>query len=378
VTRIARRMGWRRAAALAALLLCAAPRPGAADVERARLMERFRSLNAALLDSTLRTPISNEQGQLAWQVSFQMLALVEMLETTRDTLYAGQFVRLADAVASGRDDLHQRADELRHHVLKGWGARKYSLDRRAVWAVHTGLIVGPMARFAALVGAEPQWAGRYGASAERLLRVAREAMQTHDSEYRDGPGPDEGRLLWFGESLPFNQQSLVGRAWIYLDEASAPPPYAERLTRLTGFLRHRLRTLPDSAVVWSYATPITEPFPDDEDVSHAAYSADFMLLCAENGVGFAASDVRAIERTFLEHVVQPGDSVATTVGGGPPARPPTAAILLWGRLARHSPAVRETLLRLYRAETFRAGSPHAELLGLAYLIAALTPAPRPE
>jgi hypothetical protein len=371
---------WSRAAAaltLGLLLLPAAiaaadPAPG----ERARLRERFDALDAVLLDSTLSTPVSNAQGQLAWQVALQMSALAEMLEATRDTVYAGRLVRLADAVAAERDDLHGRADELRHHVLKGWGARKYSKNQRAIWAVHTALITAPMARFAALVRADPAWRARYGAAAERLLRVARESMQTHDSEYRTGPEPDEGRLLWFGESLPFNQQSLVGRAWLYIDEASDEPPYRDRLACLARFLRAHLRMLPDSAIVWSYWTPRSDPYPDAEDASHAAHSADFLLLCEEAAIEFTPADARALERTFLDHVVQPADSIATTVAGGRPLHPPTTAILLWGRLARHSPRARDTLLRLYHDETFRADSRHAELLGLAYLIAALSAATR--
>jgi hypothetical protein len=355
---------------LAALRAAAAdPAPG----ERARLRERFDALNAALLDSTLRTPISNAQGQLAWQVAFQMTALAEMLEATRDTAYAGQLVRLADAVAAERDDLHDRADELRHHVLKGWGARKYSKNQRAIWAVHTALITAPMARFAALVRADPAWRARYGAAAERLARVAREAMQTHDSEYYPGPVPGEGRLLWFGESLPFNQQSLVGRAWLYIDEASNGPAYRDRLACLARFLRARLRTLPDSAIVWSYWTPIRDVYPDAEDVSHAAHSADFILLCEEAGIEFTPADARALERTFLDHVVQAADSIATTVAGERPLHPPTAAILLWGRLARHSPRARDALLRLDRGMRVTGADRPTALLGIAYLYAALAP-----
>jgi hypothetical protein len=344
----------------------------AAAAERDLLLRRFEALNAALLDSTLRTPASNEQGQLAWQVSFQMTALVTMLEATRDTAYAAQLVRLADAVAQARDDRQGRVDEIRHHVLKGWGARKYSMGQRTVWAVHSGLIAAPMAEFAAAVRREPAWAARYGGAADRLLGVAGEAMSTHRSEYSSGPGPDEGRLLWFRESLPFNQQSIVGRAWLAIDGARGTDPADRgRLPALARFLRHHLRLRPDSTWIWSYWVPLNDPVTDLEDISHAGHSADFLVRCVEAGVEFTPADLRALERTFLRNVIQPGDSLAATVGGEPPRQAPTTAVLLWGRLARHSPKVRDALLRLYRSGSFRVESRHVELLGLAYLIAAL-------
>jgi hypothetical protein len=341
------------------------------ETERARLSERFRTLNVALFDSTLRTPISNDQGQLAWQVSFHLQALVEMLETTHDTLYASQFVRLADAVAAERDDQHQRVDEIRHHMLKGWGSRKYSMNHRTVWTVHTGLIVAPLAQFAALVRRNPAWAARYGAAAQRCLQIARESMASHDREFRPGPGPDEGRMLWFAESLPFNQQSVVGRAWLFIDAASESPPYQDRLARLARHLRQHMQRQPDSSLVWGYWVTLGELPTDREDISHGALGADFLVLCAEAGIGFTAADRRALERTFLQHVVKPDGRIAANVGGDGPLSAPTEAILLWGRLARHHSGVRDALLRLYHSDTFKSVSPQSELLGLAFLVASL-------
>jgi len=361
-------------AGLALFALGIVPLAGAAAplaLERAALEERFRTLNAVLLDSTLQSPISNDQGQLAWQVSLQLSALVEMLEATRDTSYAAQFVRLADAVAAARDDHHQRADMVRHHVLKGWGALKYSRNVRTLWAVHTGLIGAPLAQFAALVRREPAWTERYGPAAQRCLQTAREAMHTHDTDYQAGPGPEEGRVLAFGQCLPFNQLAIVGRAWLFLDAASDPPPYGERLPRLARFLRRHLRSMPDSSLVWGYWVALGELPTDREDVSHGAFSADFIARCAESGIEFTDADRRALERTLLAHVLQLDGRVAATVGGDGPLSPPTAAILLWGRLARHAPRVRDALLRLYHSEGYRSGCRHQELLGLAYLIAAL-------
>lgn len=346
----------------------AAPRLAA---ERAALEVRFRALSAALLDSTLQQPISNDQGQLAWQVSLHLSALAEMLQATRDTAYASQFVRLADAVAAARDDRHQRVDQVRHHVLKSWGARKYSQQVHTVWAVHTGLICAPLAQFAALVRQNPAWAERYGPAAQRCWQTAREAMQTHDSEYRPGPGPDEGRVLAAGQCLPFNQLSVVGRAWLFIDAASDPPPYRERLSQLARFLRRNVRRMPDSAIVWGYWVPLGELPTDREDISHGALSADFMTLCAASGIEFTAADRRGLERSLLDHILQPDGRIAANVGGDGPWSTPTAAILLWGRLARHEPRVREALLRLYHDASYRSGSRHQELLGLAHLIAAL-------
>lgn len=361
---------------LALLALGIASPAGAAAplaAERADLEKRFRALSAALLDSTLQAPVSNDQGQLAWQVSLHLSALVEMLQATRDTTYAAQFARLADAVAAARDDRHQRTDMVRHHVLKAWGARKYSKNVHTVWAVHTGLICAPLAQFAALVRQTPAWADRYGPAAQRCLQTAREAMRTHDAEYRPGPGPDEGRVLAFGQCLPFNQLSVVGRAWLFIDAASDPPPYRERLSQMARFLRRNLKLMPDSSLLWGYWVPLGELPTDREDISHGALSADFIALCADAGIEFTAADRRGVERSLLDHILQPDGRVAATVGGDGPLSTPTAAILLWGRLARHEPRVRDALLRLYHGESYGSGSRHQELLGLAYLIASLPP-----
>ncbi len=353
------------------------PSDSVAIAERTLLRERFDRLSCAAADSLLRTPLTNDEGLIAWEVSLQLAALAEMLAATHDTLYAARFVRLADAVAAARDSEQARIDELRHRASRAWGSTKYSQGKHGVWAVHTGLIAAPLAQFVAVVRADADLARIFAPAAERYLKVADEALHYHDSEFQPGPAPDEGRMLWFGESLPFNQQAVVGRAWLFLDLASGDPRCQVRATLLARFLSHRLRLTSDSAYAWPYRSPLRQASVDYEDVSHAALSADFMVLCSERGLVLTAEDLRRLERTFLNHVLVDGNRVADTIDGSVASGLYAGEALLWGRLARHSPAVRDRLLALYHAGVLPCARPGMELLGIAHLYAACSSGGRP-
>jgi hypothetical protein len=362
-------------------ILMLAGRAGAAapaiEAERAGWIARFDTLDAALLDSTLGHALSNEQGEIAWGTSYHLTALLEMMRATGDTAYASRFVRLADAVVAARDDLHSRRDTLRQKVLKAWGSTKYSGGRHMVWAVHSAQIAAPLAGFAALVRAD---SSRWSASREparRLLAVAEDAMAVHDRDLRPGPRPTEAHLIQFDRSLPFNQQSAVGRAWLFLDQARPGGAHRERLFRLANFLHNRVVVTRDSALIWSYLLP-RAGHPDElDDISHASIGADFIALCCEARVIFTPADLRCLERTFLTRVVLPDGRIAATLDGSPADRPSAAQVCLWGRLARHDPRIRDCLMRLCGFEASSYQERVEKLLGTAFVVAALSAPLRP-
>ena len=58
----------------------------AASVEgdRALLMERFDQITIPAVEKAARRPVTDQGGEIAWGESYQLSALVEMLDATRD------------------------------------------------------------------------------------------------------------------------------------------------------------------------------------------------------------------------------------------------------------------------------------------------------
>jgi len=345
----------------------------------ATLIAQFDRLIAQRVDAALAEPLTNARGRIAWGDSYTLAALAEMLDATRDPRYAAAFVKLADHVADARDDRHGRRDEYRNRVVPAWGSSKYTDGKWHAWAVHTGMIAAPMARFASIVRRDASLRPRFGEDAARILKVAEEAVAVHEDEYRQGPGPDEAYLLGLhaGRNLPLNMQNALATAWIYLDDATGLPRYRERVARLAKFFRNRLRMSDDGAYVWAYRPPLDRPDVSFEDISHASINVAFATLCFEHNIVFTREDIARFEKTLLTHVLRGDGTAANNVGGtGGTGKYPGAA-LRWGCLARHNPAVRDELLRYY--ESGRVTEVEAGPLGLAYLIttAGRTPATQP-
>ncbi|MFM9031767.1 MAG: hypothetical protein ACKOTF_14050, partial [Opitutaceae bacterium] len=159
----------------------------------------------------LRKPVTTEGGSLAWGESYLLAALAEMLETGRDPRHAAQLVALADHVLASRDDRQALRDEVRGRGMRAWGWTKYSKGRRFAWAVHTGMLAAPLARFAATVGRDAKLKATFGADAARNSRAAEESVAAFADEYRDGPGAGEGHVVcpFLGKHLPLNMQNAL-------------------------------------------------------------------------------------------------------------------------------------------------------------------------
>lgn len=342
---------------LAPLLLAVAGAPSAfAASGREAAMARFDRLVIPAVETAGRQSGTNLGGNIAWGQAYQLAALVEMFDVTRDAKYAQLIVKLSDWMADARDDRHGFRDEVRDRVLPAWSSTGYSKGKRYVWAVHTGMIVAPMARFAAIVRREPTLTNQWGADASRLLKVAEEAVAAHTDEYRDGPRPDEGHVYcpYLKKHLPLNMQNALARAWLAIDDATQTPKHRERLTRLAQFLKNRLRPMDDGAYVWAYwpaLEGVTESF---EDISHAAINVDFMVRCFEHGLVFLPADMARLEKTLLVRVLVADDQISNTVGGGEKSNTYRSAVLRWGRLGRHSTTVRDRLARLSELPEFAA------------------------
>jgi hypothetical protein len=330
----------------------AAPPPAAeAAAATAALRAEFDRIVAPAATRAVRQPLTDEGGTIAWGESYLLSALVEMLAVTREPAYAEKIVALADWIDRCRDDRHDRRDEVRGAVLPAWSSTRYSKGRRYTWAVHTGMIAAPLARFAATVRRDPALQPRWARDADRLLRIAEEAVAAHDGDFREGPGPEEGHLYspYLGKHLPLNMQNALARAWLAIDDATGTAKYRDRATRLAHFLKNRLRLSPQEAYVWSYWPPLTGRDNAAEDISHASINVDFMVLCHERGIVFTRGDLERVRTTLLQHVLLADDRVSDRVDGGGKVNTHRDAVMRWARLGRHLPDVRERLLRFCAA-----------------------------
>lgn len=352
---------------------CAAvlPEGGAAsgtEENRSELVKRFDRMILPAVEKAIRQPATEQGGEIAWGESYQLAALVEMLDATRDPKYAALAVKLSDWIAKSRDDRQNLRDEFRDKVVTAWSSTNYSQGKRYAWAVHTGMIAAPMARFAAVVRGEPALSASWGKDADRLLKLAEEAVAVHDDDCREGPGADEGYLhcRYLKKHLPLNMQNALARAWLAIDDATKTPKHRERVTRLAQFLKHRLRPMDDGSYVWAYWPPLEGAADSFEDISHAAINVDFMVLCFEHGIVFTRDDLARVEKTLLQRVLVADDRISDTVGSGSKFNKYRAAVLRWGRLGRHFPGVRVRLTEFSRLPDLAREST-ALPLGLAYL-----------
>ncbi len=338
------------------------------DRDRAALRERFDQIIVPIVDKAVRQPVTDQGGEIAWGESYHLSALVEMFEATRDEKYAALAVKLSDWIAQSRDDRKGLRDEVRGKVVMAWGSTNYTKGTRFAWAVHTGMIVAPMARFAAIARSDPVLKKRWGKDADRLLMLAKEAVAVHEAEYRDGPGAEEGYVYcpYLKKHLPLNMQNALARAWLAIDDATGTPKHRERITRVARFLKNRLRPMDDGSYVWAYWPSLEGPGDSFEDISHATINVDFMVSCVEHGLVFTHDDLARLEKTLFKRVLIADNRISDTVGGGDKFNKYSSAVLKWGRLGRHFPAVRERLIAFSHWPGLESET-SAMPLGIAYL-----------
>jgi hypothetical protein len=325
-----------------------------AESDHHLLRARFDQLVLPAVEAAVRQPGTNLGGTIAWGPAYQLAALVEMFDATRESKHAKLIVELGDWIGAARDDRHSFRDELRDRVVPAWSSTNYSAGKRYAWAVHTGMITTPMARFAAVVRSDPALRERWGSDADRLLKVAEQAVGLHDEEYREGPGPDEGHVYcpYLKKHLPLNMQNALAQAWLAIDDATQTQKHQKRILRLGQFLKNRLRATEDGAYVWAYWPPLEGEADSFEDISHAAINVNFMVRCFEHDIVFNHEDLARLEKTLLNRVLVADGRISDTVGGGGKFNTYRSDVLRWAPLGRHSSAVRERLMRLSGSPEF--------------------------
>lgn len=318
-------------------------------------------------------------GNLAWGVSYGMMALNVLYEATGDIAYLqrqadliGQILDKTDTKLAEKYGAETYQDYQRKRVLNAWGTGGYTAGEHTVWAVHAGMVLYPMAEFVRLVRAGRPQTAALGARAEAYLPRIEAIIKEFDSEWRDGPTAGMGYYLFpNGENLPNNQMNAPGRALFVLYDLTKRPEYRDKAWKLAAFFKSKLtHVTAGDYYLWSYWNkPPESPPGTGEDTSHAAINAHFLYLAWQHKAGVDDQDIARLSRTFTVALnLGPGLIAA---GLGNRTHNPTYAAQAgrWGHLARFDPQV-ERMLYEYEQAHPKAFSWTTGALGYAYLLRA--------
>ncbi|RJQ52735.1 MAG: hypothetical protein C4521_09515 [Actinobacteria bacterium] len=218
------------------------------------------------------------------------------------------------------------------------------------FAVHTGLIAYPLARFARLVGSNPVLDPAYGAAARRYLDTAEQALLAHNDEYVDAGSYAyyrfrRGAPVWAdGVELPHNQNLAMARLILELYRAKqalegvSVDGYKQRASKLSANFKRHLALDPNNAYSWHYwwgkgvsgwspsnspsmYTPSFAGGARSDDLPHAAISVDFVHEAVATGIGgWGRAHLIRFANTFHANMTRDDGSLALYVHGyGQPA-----------------------------------------------------------
>ncbi len=366
--------------------------PAAADYGTVAQFERLYP--DSVWDRWMIDGLTNEDGSLAWRRSRDMMALVEMYETTRDPRYLDRLWRFANHVLDARDDRRQLAN-FRGKIAPAWGASVYgNIPRRAVFLVHSGMILEPIFQLLLLLReAEADSlddtreaiviAGATPEARRRMLWACLESLEYFEPVYREGPREDEGHYVSEDEERererlpePYNRQNVMALNFWAAHRLTDDPGYADRAERLARFFQRRLERREGDFYLWDYEPPMTERGiharqPGEaavicDDISHAYYAIEPLPRLVEGGVVFTEEDLARFARTLTRSFHWGHGVFFTTIGCGPNFTPRIMRNLPgWLCVADADPELRplvEGFMRRNVAEP--------EPLHLAYLIRA--------
>ncbi len=349
-----------RVALIVAAVVCFAPTAKSQDDDDAyikRFYERYPKVEAPpalsayanadrfderflgdALDDALKG-VKKNQGNNAWGLAYWMHAFNEMYRATKDEKYLDANLRCIDAMLAARDD-KQGLKLWTGVIAPAWSSDKYAKRGRAVFAVHTGMIVYPMMDFLALVHDTPDVLPSDSEHYEEIQTQALEALAFHDRQWRDGPGDDEGHYVGLdqedileGKVLPGNRLSAMGRALWAAWKVTGDTAYRDRALKIGRYIKGRLGVGTDGAYYWEYWLPdqrvsgtVNRKDVNGEDASHGELTASFPFMLAAEGEVFGDEDMRRFGLTVVNGLARLGDGILFgNVTGDPGSNPALAS-----------------------------------------------------
>lgn len=268
---------------------------------------------------------TNEAGGLAWGTSYALMSMMEMYEATRDPGYLEAFVRVADATLEQRDSARGVPDYT-GSAQPCWQAGERYASEPYCWAVHSGMIGYPLARFARVVQDEEARLGAtFGEAADRYLDAAIAAAAVHADAFRERSA-DEGYYVFeaaasflpgAGEPMPLNQMNALGRLHAELARVVDDPLHRERARRLANYFLSWATTTSAGGYAWNYRpTPYSAP---GEDISHAAIEVGFARAAADAEIVFGDAHLTRLAHTAFRQIYIDSTHFYDRVGGAPAA-----------------------------------------------------------
>lgn len=300
--------------------------------------------------------VTNDRGGIAWGFASRIRSLNQLYDATGQHKYLDASRESIRRVQAVRDD--RRGISLWNgRVVPAWGSGVYAQRGRAVFAVHTGVIVASILEYL-LLRRQDTCAGQEEEGV--MLRDALEALEVHERQWRQGPRDSEGHYVGLdqedgldGRPLPGNRLSAMGLAHWLAWKLTREEKHRERALALGLYIKNRLAIARGDAYVWPYWLP---ELPDEvdpkcrpEDTSHAGLTISLPLALAEDGEVFDTIDLRRLSRTVTLGFGRFGEGVLGSQIWGIPDIDPSyvGAPVKWLPLSQADGEVFETIAEFY-------------------------------
>ena len=314
------------------------------------------SLDACLKD------VQNDHGGLAWGMSYRMRSLNEMYQVTKQTKYLEANLRLMRAVLAATDD--KRGKQLfTGRVVPAWGCDKYAERGRAVFAVHTGIILTPIVECLRFVKDNPALRTAVGDEFDALIKASEEALAVHDRQWRDGPETRAGYYIGMDQEnslenkpLPGNRISAMGTALWASWKLTGNIQHKDRAIAIATYIKHRLFTAPDGAYYWPYqlaTAPVTEPKIREEvsgeDASHGGLTMSLLFTLARENEVITQDDMQRFACTVKYGITRLQEGILLGgVTGSPKSKPDYIGYASnWLQAVQNDPQTRNAIIQYY-------------------------------
>ena len=337
--------------------------PAPPALEQYATVARFDELcMGETLDRAMRDP-TNDEGTLAWWLTYYIRALDIMYRATGDVKYLHSSLKIVRAAVNCTDD-KRGVPLFNRTIVPTWGSPKYAERGRAALVVNTGLICAAIYDFLLTARTASAFDASLGIERGVIADTALKAMRVHERQWREGPLPGEGHYIgmdqenmYEGKTLPANRQSAMGWAQWLAWKYSGDTACRDRGLAVGRYLRNRMVLARDGAFYWPYQLseePVTEEQPPrneiyGEDTSHAGLTVMLPYALAADGEVFSNSDMARIAKMVLNGLARLGGGVFLgDITGNPYSKPERIRFICnWLPLAKYDPAVRREVVSFY-------------------------------
>ena len=305
---------------------------------------------------------TNDDGALAWWLTYYIRALDDMYLATDDVKYLDASLRIVRAAVGCTDD-KRNIPLFTGKIVPSWGSPKYAERGRAVLVVNTGLICAALFDFLLTAKKAPAFDGALGAEHKVILDTAFRAMEVHERQWREGPEAQAGHYIGMDQEnmyehkiLPANRQSSMGWAYWLAYKYTGGAAYRERALAIGRFIRDRLVPSPDGAFYWTYESPEKpvsgEKHRDEilgEDTSHAGLTMMLPFALAAGNEIFFKSDMERLAGMVMHGLARLGGGVFLgDITGNAYSKPERIRFISnWLPLSKYNPEVRKEVVSFY-------------------------------